>query len=101
MIQLKYVYNKTLKHYMAIYDLFGNEKPQTIEVDDSGAGDAFFSVIISNWLKDKQLFNPKRFSKWVSDTRELVEKVLMLIGSRTYIKEMYLVNKNDICKGDD
>ena len=71
------------------------------EVDDSGAGDAFFSVIINNWLKNKQKFNVKRFSNWVNDTKALVEKVLMLIGSRTYIKEMYLVNKKNICKGDD
>ena len=71
------------------------------EVDDSGAGDAFFSVIIKNWLVDKQRFNPKRFSLWVDDTRPLVGKELMLIGSRTYIREMYLVNKNDICKEGD
>ena len=67
------------------------------EVDDSGAGDAFFSVIIKNWLMSKQKFNPKMFSLWVGDTRKLVRKVLLLIGSRSYIKEMYLVKKDDIC----
>ena len=71
------------------------------EVDDSGAGDAFFSVIIKNWLLNEKNINPKYFKKWVKDTRKLVKKILMLIGSRTHIKEMYLVNKNDLCKGDD
>ena len=71
------------------------------DVDDSGAGDAFFSVIIKNWINDKQVFEPKKFSIWVDDTRRLVEKVLMLIGSRSYIREMYLVSKNDICKEGD
>jgi sugar/nucleoside kinase (ribokinase family) len=71
------------------------------EVDDSGAGDAFFSVIINNWLKNKQVFSPDKFSVWVNDTRSLVKKILMLIGSRTYIKEMYLVTKNDICNRGD
>jgi sugar/nucleoside kinase (ribokinase family) len=67
------------------------------EVDDSGAGDAFFSIIIKNWLNNNQEFNPKLFSIWVDDTKQLVEKVLNLVGSRTYIKEMYKVNKSDIC----
>lgn len=71
------------------------------EIDDSGAGDAFFSVIIKNWIKSGQKFDIRQFSQWVKDTQELVEKVLMQIGSRSHINEMYLVNKSDICKGDD
>ncbi len=69
------------------------------EVDDSGAGDAFFSIIIKNWLKENKTFIPKRFPLWVNDTKELVEKVLLLVGSRTYIKPLYQVNKKDICGG--
>ncbi len=71
------------------------------EVDDSGAGDAFFSVIIDDWLKNKEKLNAKKFKKWVDDTKKLVESVLTLIGSRTHIKKMYLVEKEDICVGDD
>lgn len=67
------------------------------EIDDSGAGDAFFSIIIKNWLKDQE-FNPQRFSYWINDTKKLIEKVLMLIGSRTYIKDLYKVEKRDICE---
>ena len=67
------------------------------EVDDSGAGDAFFSIIIKNWLIDKE-FNSNRFNYWVNDTKELIEKVLMLIGSRTYINDLYKVEKGDICE---
>ncbi len=67
------------------------------EVDDSGAGDAFFSIIIKNWLNNNKTFSPDKFKYWVKDTRKLVEKVLKLIGSRTYIKELYKVNKKNIC----
>ena len=71
------------------------------EIDDSGAGDAFFSVIINNWLNNQLNIDPSLFSAWVDDTRELVKRVLLLIGSRTHINEMYLINRVDICKGDD
>jgi len=67
------------------------------EVDDSGAGDAFFSTIIKNWLNNKQTFDESKFNQWVKDTRLLVEKVLKLIGSRSYIKRLYKVGKSDIC----
>ena len=70
------------------------------EVDDSGAGDAFFSVIIKNWLNNNQKLEAKLFNKWINDTRSLIKKVLLQIGSRTHIKELYLVIKRDLCKGD-
>ncbi len=68
------------------------------EVDDSGAGDAFFSTIIKNWLNNNMTVEPKLFNNWFNDTKELVSKVLKLIGSRTYIKPMYKVDKDYICK---
>ena len=68
------------------------------EIDDSGAGDAFFSVIIKNWLNNKMIIDSSLFSKWFLDTRELVDKVLKLIGSRSYIRPLYKIKKTDICK---
>ena len=76
-------------------------KEVVMEVDDSGAGDAFFSTIIKNWLVNDKKFDVDKFTLWVEDTRVLVNKVLMLIGSRTYIKKMYKVTKEDICDEDN
>lgn len=67
------------------------------EVDDSGAGDAFFSVIIKNWLNNRMIIDPQLFDEWFKDTKELVEIVLKLIGSRAYIKPLYTINKELIC----
>lgn len=67
------------------------------EVDDSGAGDAFFSVIIKNWLNNKRKLDNLLFDKWVNDTKPLVSKVLKLIGSRSFIYPLYQINKKDIC----
>lgn len=72
-------------------------KEVIMEVDDSGAGDAFFSTVIKNWLINDKKIDSDKLTLWVDDTRELVNKVLMLIGSRTYIKELYSVTKKDIC----
>ena len=71
------------------------------EVDDSGAGDAFFATIIKNWLNNEMKFDANLFSKWVDDTKPLVAKVLGLIGSRSFIYPMYQVNKKNLCNNYD
>lgn len=68
------------------------------EVDDSGAGDAFFSIIIKNWLNNGCKLNASLFPKWINDTKILIKKVLLQIGSRTHIKGLYLISKKDLCK---
>lgn len=67
------------------------------EVDDSGAGDAFFSIIIKNWLENKLVIDAQLFSIWVNDTKPLVKKVLKMIGSRTFIYPMYQVDRRKLC----
>lgn len=67
------------------------------EVDDSGAGDIFFSIIIRNWLNNKMVFDTQLFNKWVDDTKPYIEMVLQMIGSRSFIYPMYQVKKEDIC----
>lgn len=52
---LKYTYNKTLKHYMAIYDLFGNEKPEVIEVHDVSQQIKFINLYyLNDYFADMQ-----------------------------------------------
>ncbi len=68
------------------------------EVDDSGAGDAFFSIIIKNWINNNMKISSDKLSIWVKETVPLVSKILRRIGSRTYIKKMYKLKKKDICQ---
>ena len=67
------------------------------EVDDSGAGDAFFSTIIKNWTNNNFIIKEDNLEPWFNDTLPFVKKVLRRVGSRTLIKKMYKVRKKDIC----
>ena len=68
-----------------------------MEADDSGAGDMFFSVIIKNWINNNYKLKAKLFVNWFNEATELTAKIVTLIGSRTYIKKIYKVKKEDIC----
>ncbi len=59
------------------------------EVDDSGAGDAFFSTIIKNYFQNNMKFTKEDLEKWFEDTLPYVRKVLLQVGSRAHIKKMY------------
>ena len=62
------------------------------EVDDSGAGDIFFSTIIKNWVNNNYRFNSKLFNKWFLEASTNSGKIIGLIGSRSLIKELYKKN---------
>ena len=66
------------------------------EVDDSGAGDAFFATIIKNWMNNNMQIDESKFEIWFNDTSSLIKSVLRRVGSRTYMKKMYKVSKKDI-----
>ncbi len=66
------------------------------EVDDSGAGDAFFSSIIKSWYQSNMIINATKLNTWVNNTTKLVSKILRRVGSRTYIKRMYKISKKDV-----
>ena len=65
------------------------------EVDDSGAGDAFFSTIIKNWINNDMKIEESKLDLWADDTASLIKKVLRLVGSRRHIKKLYKVRKKD------
>ena len=67
------------------------------EVDDSGAGDAFFSTIIKNWANNNFEIKEEYFKGWFLDTQPLIHKILRLVGSRRHIKKMYQISYKDIC----
>ena len=68
------------------------------EVDDSGAGDAFFSTIIKNWMNNNKIIKEEYLEEWFNDSSKLIKKILRLVGSRRHIKKMYSIRKKDICK---
>ncbi|MBR6137017.1 MAG: hypothetical protein IKH54_07880 [Bacilli bacterium] len=67
------------------------------EVDDSGAGDAFFSTIIKNWANNNFEIKEEYFEEWFNDTSILIKKILRLVGSRRHIKKLYKITYKDIC----
>lgn len=67
------------------------------EVDDSGAGDAFFSTIIKNWANNKFEIKEEYLEDWFNDTSILIKKILRLVGSRRHIKKLYSIKKKDVC----
>ena len=71
---------------------------ETVEIDDSGAGDIFFSTIIKNWVLNNYKISSKKFNNWVSEASKNASKIITLIGSRTLIKDLY---KNKLKKNCD
>ena len=59
------------------------------EVDDSGAGDAFFSVIIKEYFKNNKKISKGDIEQWFNKTIPYVKKILLQVGSRAHIKELY------------
>ena len=71
---------------------------ETEEIDDSGAGDIFFSTIIKNWVLNNYKLSSTKFNNWVSEASKNASKIITLIGSRTLIKDLY---KNKLKKNCD
>lgn len=68
------------------------------EVDDSGAGDIFFSTIIKNWVNNNYRFDSNKFPVWIDEANSNASKIVQLIGSRSLIKELYKYKPKMNCK---
>ena len=62
---------------------------ETIEVDDSGAGDILFSTIIKNWANNNYQLSSSKFNNWINEAMNNASKIITLIGSRSLIKDLY------------
>lgn len=70
-------------------------------IDSSGAGDAFISSIIRDWINNDYSFSPELFKKWYNNSCKLTSKVVSKMGARGHIHPIYKVNTTDKCSCDE
>lgn len=74
----------------------------SIEVDPTGAGDAFFSVFISEYVKNNYVINSNFIDLTFEKATKLTKKVVKKFGARGHIQNLYKIKKiKDICTCND
>ena len=66
-------------------------------VDSTGAGDAFISCIIKEWIKNNFEYNPEIFAKWYEKSNKLTKKVVSKMGARGHINSLFKVKGDKNC----
>lgn len=64
-------------------------------IDSSGAGDAFLSSIIFDYIKNNYEFNEELFPKWYEKSIKLTSKVVSKFGARGHLNSLYKIKKID------
>lgn len=64
-------------------------------IDSSGAGDAFLSSLIFDYIKNNYEFNEELFSKWYEKSIKLTSKVVSNFGARGHLNSLYKIKKID------
>ena len=64
-------------------------------IDSSGAGDAFLSSIIFDYIKNSDEFNEELFPKWYEKSIKLTSKVVSNFGARGHLNSLYKIKKID------
>lgn len=64
-------------------------------IDSSGAGDAFLSSIIFDYIKNNCEFNKELFPKWYEKSIKLTSKVVSNLGARGHLNSLYKIKKID------
>lgn len=82
-----FIYNS--KEYK--YNLKDNDNV----IDSSGAGDAFISSIIFDYIKNSYEFNEELFPKWYEKSIKLTSKVVSNFGARGHLNSLYKIKKID------
>ena len=69
-----------------------------VEIDPTGAGDAFFSVFISSYVKNNYVIDEKFINTTFLKTTSLTKKVVKKFGARGHIQPLYKIKKiTDTC----
>ena len=63
------------------------------ELDSTGAGDAFFSVFISEYVKNDFLIDEKFINETFEKATKLTSKVVKKFGARGHIQSLYKIKK--------
>ena len=64
-------------------------------IDSSGAGDAFLSSLIFDYIKNSYEFNEELFPKWYEKSIKLTSKVVSNFGARGHLNSLYKIKKID------
>ena len=72
-----------------------NLKDNDNVIDSSGAGDAFISSIIFDYIKNSYEFNEELFPKWYEKSIKLTSKVVSNFGARGHLNSLYKIKKID------
>ena len=68
------------------------------EVDPTGAGDAFFSMFISEYIKNNYIIDYKFIDSTFEKATKLTKKVVKKFGARGHIQNLYKIKKvKDAC----
>ena len=65
-----------------------NLKEKSEVIDSSGAGDAFLSSIILDYIKNNFEFNEDLFPKWYENSNKLTSKVVSKFGARGHLNPL-------------
>lgn len=69
-----------------------------VEIDPTGAGDAFFSMFISEYIKNNYIIDYKFIDLTFEKATKLTKKVVKKFGARGHIQKLYKIKKiKDIC----
>lgn len=69
-----------------------------VEVDPTGAGDAFFSMFISEYIKNNYFIDYKFIDSTFEKVTKLTKKVVKKFGARGHIQNLYKIKKvKDFC----
>lgn len=84
--------------------IFNNKKIQkrlnevSKEIDSNGAGDAFFSVFIYEYLQNNLIINEDYINDAFNKATKLTQKVVKQLGARGHLHKLYKVKQdNNIC----
>ena len=77
------------------------KNPQ-VEVDPTGAGDAFFSMFISEYIKNNYSLDSEFIDATFKKATKLTKKVVKSFGARGHIQKLYKIKKiDDTCTCND
>ena len=84
-----------IKKTISIFENKFNLKDNGNVIDSSGAGDAFISSIIFDYIKNSYDFNEELFPKWYEKSIKLTSKVVSNFGARGHLNSLYKIKKID------